>query len=93
MGPDLSVAVKPGDDPTARAPDLSPHEMFSDAPFPIAKTLWAGADIVIPGRCVGSAVACGGVASLRNDAFGTGIARILLQTPVTVPRSIVEAVS
>jgi hypothetical protein len=35
----------------------------------------------------------GGVASLRNDALGKGFAQILLQTPVTVPRSLLEALS
>ena len=33
----------------------------------------------------------GGVASLRNDALGKGFAQILLQTPVTIPKSLLEA--
>ena len=33
----------------------------------------------------------GGVASLRNDALGKGFAQVLLQTPIPVPRFLVEA--
>lgn len=32
----------------------------------------------------------GGVASLRNDALGKGFAQVLLQTPITVPRKLIE---
>lgn len=72
---DLSVAVVQGDDLMDRAADLTPTEMFTAEPFPaadrlfsvnaylgafpIAQALDAGADIVITGRCVDSAVTLG----------------------------------
>ena len=75
MGLDLKVAVVVGDDLMDRAADLSPTEMFTGASFPpidtlfslnaylgafpIARALDAGADIVITGRCVDSAVTLG----------------------------------
>lgn len=75
MGLNLTVAVVLGDDLTARAPGFSSCEMFTGAPFPpvdsifsinaylgafpIAQALEAGADIVITGRCVDSAVTLG----------------------------------
>ncbi len=84
MGLDLTVAVVLGDDLTEHAPMLSPQEMFTGAPFPdaeavfsinaylgafpIAGALEAGADIVITGRCVDSAVTLGACI----HAFGWG---------------------
>jgi Acyclic terpene utilisation family protein AtuA len=74
-GVSLKIAVVEGDDLMAQVSDLrdSTHEMFSAAPmpekllsanaylgaFPIARALALGADIVITGRCVDSAVALG----------------------------------
>ena len=75
MDLDLKVAVVLGDDLMDRAADLSPTEMSTGASFPpadslfslnaylgafpIAQALDAGADIVITGRCVDSAVTLG----------------------------------
>jgi len=75
MGLDLKVAVVLGDDLMARREALSAAEMFSGEPlpaperlasvnaylgaFPIARALAEGADIVITGRCVDSAVTLG----------------------------------
>jgi len=75
QGLDLRVAVVLGDDLMGRKDSLSATEMFSGAPFPdpeqifsinaylgaipIARALDAGADIVITGRCVDSAVTLG----------------------------------
>lgn len=75
MGLDLKVAVVLGDDLMERRQSLSAVEMFSGEPlpgperlasmnaylgaFPIARALDEGADIVITGRCVDSAVTLG----------------------------------
>lgn len=75
MGLELTVAVVLGDDLTDRASDLNAREMFTGEPvpdpssvfsinaylgaFPIARALTDGADIVITGRCVDSAVTLG----------------------------------
>lgn len=71
---DLKVAIVTGDDLLARANEFSAvKEMFSGEPlppklwsmnaylgaFPIAQALAGGADIVLTGRCVDSAVALG----------------------------------
>lgn len=86
MGLELTVAVVLGDDLTDRAEGLSAREMFTDAPapeassifsvnaylgaFPIARALTAGADIVITGRCVDSAVTLG--ACIHAFGWDTG---------------------
>lgn len=75
LGLDLKVAVVLGDDLTSQKESLSAREMFSGEPlpeanriasinaylgaFPIARALDEGADIVITGRCVDSAVTLG----------------------------------
>ncbi|MCP5367722.1 MAG: DUF1446 domain-containing protein [Hyphomicrobiales bacterium] len=75
QGLDLTVAVVEGDDLMDRRADLAPREMYSgdDFPapdtvasvnaylgaFPVARALDAGADIVITGRGVDSAVTLG----------------------------------
>lgn len=75
LGLDLTVAVVLGDDLTQQKESLRAREMFSGEPmpeassiasinaylgaFPIAKALDEGADIVITGRCVDSAVSLG----------------------------------
>lgn len=74
-GLDLTVAVITGDDRMDALHDMQATDMFSGAPlpdresiasanvylgaFPIAKALDAGADIIITGRCVDSAVTLG----------------------------------
>ncbi|WP_029890658.1 acyclic terpene utilization AtuA family protein [Polycyclovorans algicola] len=73
-GIDLTVAIIRGDDLLPRAAEFADvREMFSGAPlpdklwsmnaylgaFPIAQALAGGADIVLTGRCVDSAVALG----------------------------------
>lgn len=74
QGIDLTVAIIRGDDLLPRAAEFAyVREMFSGAPvppklwsmnaylgaFPIARALAGGADIVLTGRCVDSAVALG----------------------------------
>lgn len=84
LGLDLRVAVVLGDDLIDRKASLSVREMFSDAAFPdpesvvsinaylgafpIARALSEGADIVITGRVVDSAVTLGACI----HAFGWG---------------------
>ena len=74
-GLSLTVAVVTGDDLMPQLEQIKTTEMFTDAPFPdaasiasanaylgafpIAKALSGGADIVITGRCVDSAVTLG----------------------------------
>lgn len=78
QGLSLKVACIEGDDLMGRVDDLAArqiHDMFSDAPFPdaksigsvnayiggfpIARALARGADIIVTGRCVDSAVTLG----------------------------------